>query len=80
MTRSLKTVSESAGQRRSEEAGDDPVADGTTCCHGHSAFWRVGTGEKGQGTLELWITGYGLSDADAALSWIRVRGNACQPQ
>ena len=36
--------------------------------------------KKGQGTLELWITGYGLSDADAALSWIRVRGNACQPQ
>ena len=36
--------------------------------------------KRGQGTLELWIAGYGLSDADATLSWIRVRGKACQPR
>ena len=34
---------------------------------------------RGPGTLELWVTGYGLSDADGTLTWITVRGKACQP-
>jgi hypothetical protein len=36
--------------------------------------------KRGKGTLELWITGYGLTDAADALTWITVRGNACQPR
>jgi hypothetical protein len=36
--------------------------------------------KRGKGTLELWITGYGVSDSDRALTWITVRGNACQPR
>jgi hypothetical protein len=36
--------------------------------------------KRGKGTLELWITGYGLSDAGRDLTWIAVRGNACQPR
>ena len=36
--------------------------------------------KRGKGTLELWITGYGVSDSNKALTWITVRGTACQPQ
>jgi hypothetical protein len=35
--------------------------------------------KRGKGTLELWITGYGVSDSNRALTWITVRGTACQP-
>ena len=35
---------------------------------------------KGQGTLSLWITGFGVATGKDALTWITVRGRACQPR
>jgi hypothetical protein len=35
---------------------------------------------QGQGTLELWITDFGSSPTGDALTWIRLRGRACQPR
>jgi hypothetical protein len=33
---------------------------------------------QGRGTLELWITDFGTSSAGDALTWIRLKGRACQ--
>jgi hypothetical protein len=35
---------------------------------------------QGRGTFELWITDFGTSSAGDALTWIRLKGRACQPQ
>jgi hypothetical protein len=34
---------------------------------------------QGRGTLELWITDFGINPAGDALTWIRLRGRACRP-
>ena len=36
--------------------------------------------DKGKGSLELWITGFGAMPTEDSLSWIAVRGRACQPR
>jgi hypothetical protein len=53
-----------------ERAGRDPAA----------AVTFRDFEKKAPGTLELWITGSGLSDADDAPTWVTLRGNACQPR
>jgi hypothetical protein len=36
--------------------------------------------QKGKGSLELWITEFGMSPAEDTLSWVIVRVKACQPR
>jgi len=36
--------------------------------------------QRGEGSLQLRITGFGLASSGDALTWVRVTGRACQPR